>query len=248
MSPIIIDNNGELVNKKYNIKNFSSEFLRAPFSLRAFLNNKDDYNMSFFNRLDNSVVAINSTGKIIIFSLEGIIAVNQNGIKDSTFFTIPTYRRESDLMPKDSDFIIDQSTTNFAVLKDDKILVCGETLVKDRNNDLVPSGVAVVKYLPNGKIDHSFKVDSNSLKVIPRIFRGERPPILEDSDGKLIIGCSRFNKEGHLDDSFIFPNDRVNLILDSQDHYYFVDYNIIYKVNKYPKLNFFDLFSITLKN
>jgi hypothetical protein len=133
------------------------------------------------------------------------------------------------------------------LLPDDKVLVCGKSYHLGINGEKVPEQIIIARYLSNGKLDPSFKLDTSYLTEVSGSFFRMNTALFSDLDRKLIIGNRRFNSDGSLDNSFLFPFDRgYKVFIDSKDSYLIAKENVLYKVSKYPKLNFFGLFSITL--
>jgi uncharacterized delta-60 repeat protein len=251
MAPILIDRGGQIKSENYKVVISKDSDDRKGYNNDEFFNVRQKFLSNFFmstiGKLDDNVIGIGSLGKIITFGLEGIIAINQNGTKDSTFQLIPMYSEERGVLPKVVGLNFDLRRTKAILLPNDMLLVCGKTYNRGVNNESVPVQTAIVRYFSNGAIDSTFKIDSAYLNNLFSTFYGT--PLFADNNGRIIIGNKSFNQDGSLYNSFLLPfNDRYKIYIDSKDSYLIAKENVLYKVSKYPKINFFDLFSITLKN
>jgi hypothetical protein len=249
MAPILIDRGGQIKSENYKVVISKDSDDRKGYNNDEFFNVRQkflsNYYVSKVGELNDNVIGISISEKIIVFGREGIIAINQNGTMDSTFQLIPMYSEERGVLPKVVGLNFDLRRTKAILLPNDMLLVCGKTYNRGVNNESVPVQTAIVRYFSNGAIDSTFKIDSAYLNNLFSTFYGT--PLFADNNGRIIIGNKSFNQDGSLYNSFLLPfNDRYKIYIDSKDSYLIAKENVLYKVSKYPKINFFDLFSITL--
>jgi len=249
MAPILIDSGGQIKSENYKVVISKDSDDRKGYNNDEFFNVRQkflsNYYVSKVGELNDNVIGISISEKIIVFGREGIIAINQNGTMDSTFQLIPMYSEERGVLPKVVGLNFDLRRTKAILLPNDMLLVCGKTYNRGVNNESVPVQTAIVRYFSNGAIDSTFKIDSAYLNNLFSTFYGT--PLFADNNGRIIIGNKSFNQDGSLYNSFLLPfNDRYKIYIDSKDSYLIAKENVLYKVSKYPKINFFDLFSITL--
>jgi hypothetical protein len=251
MAPILIDRVGQIKSENYKVVISKDSDDRKGYNNDEFFNVRQkflsNYYVSKVGELNDNVIGISISEKIIVFGREGIIAINQNGTMDSTFQLIPMYSEERGVLPKVVGLNFDLRRTTSILLPDDKVLVCGKSYHLGINGEKVPEQIIITRYLSNGKLDPSFKLDTSYLTEVSGNFFKMNTALFSDLDRKLIIGNRRFNSDGSLDNSFLLPFDRgYKVFIDSKDSYLIAKENVLYKVSKYPKINFFDLFSITL--